>query len=189
MSIIGITGGIGSGKSYVCKLLEKQGIKVYDCDSAAKRLMAQDVELQQKLSVIVGDNIYYDGKLQKSVLAQFLLQSDENKLAVDDIVHPAVARDFLASGYSWLESAILFDSGFNYRLPFDYFVAVTAPVELRISRIMHRDSISREQAMAWIDRQMPQDEVSQLCNFVINNDGHKDLNSQINQLIIQIKNI
>ncbi len=189
MSIIGITGGIGSGKSYVCKLLEKQGIKVYDCDAAAKRLMAQDVELQQKLSVIVGDNIYYNGKLQKSVLAQFLLQSDENKLAVDDIVHPAVARDFLASGCSWLESAILFDSGFNYRLPFDYFVAVTAPVELRISRIMHRDSISREQAMAWIGRQMPQEEVSQLCNFVINNDGHKDLDSQINQLIIQIKNI
>ncbi|MBM6993907.1 MAG: dephospho-CoA kinase [Prevotella sp.] len=183
---IAITGGIGSGKSYVCSLLERRGIRVYDSDAAAKRLMAQDETLKRQLSELVGDAVYNNGVLQKSVLAKYLLQSEKNKLAIDGIVHPAVARDFLQSGYEWLESAILFDSGFDRRVAFDYFVAVTAPLEVRIDRVMRRDNISREKTLEWIGRQMPQEEVARRCHFIIENDGRKPLDSQINELIIHI---
>ncbi len=189
MTKIAITGGIGSGKSYVCNLLERRGIKVYDSDAAAKRLMRQDAEIRDRLSSLVGSEVYVGCELQKSVLAKYLLQSEENKLAIDDIVHPAVARDFLQSGYTWLESAILFDSGFDRRIAFDYIVGVAAPVETRIARVMARDGISREKALGWIERQLPQEEVVSRCHFVIENDGERDLNKQINQLIIQINNI
>lgn len=109
---IAITGGIGSGKSYVCRLLEQRGIAVYDCDAAAKRLMRTSTTLQQQLKTLVGDAVYSaDGVLQKPVLAEFLLASEANKLAINDIVHPAVATDFATSGQQWLESAILFESG------------------------------------------------------------------------------
>ena len=117
---IAITGGIGSGKSFVCRELAKRGIEVYDCDAAAKRLMRSDEQLQAALKLLVGNEVYVDGVLQKPVLAQFLLASETNKLAVNDVVHPAVARDFAQSGKNWLESAILFDSGFVHRTRFDY---------------------------------------------------------------------
>ena len=153
---VAITGGIGSGKSYVCHLLEQHGIRVYDCDAAAKRLMRDSSELRDALRQLVGDEVYEGNVLQKPVMARFLLKSEENKQAVNDVVHPAVARDFEQSGYTWLESAILFDSNFDMRTHFDYIVCVTAPLEVRIRRVMKRDSISRQQALEWIHRQLPQ---------------------------------
>ncbi len=126
---IAITGGIGSGKSYVCRILEKQGIRVYDCDAGAKRLMRTDAGLQAGLKKLVGEEVYSaEGVLQKPVLAQFLLAGEANKQAVNDVVHPAVARDFEQSSYEWMESAILFDSGFYRRIHLDFVVCVTAPV-------------------------------------------------------------
>ena len=107
-------------------------------------------QLILSLTELVGEGVYKDGVLQKKVLAEFLLASEENKQAVNDIVHPAVASDFEASGYEWLESAILFDSGFNRRVHFDYVICVSAPVEVRITRVMHRDGISRDKAQEWI---------------------------------------
>ena len=106
---IAITGGIGSGKSYVCRELERHGIMVYDCDAGAKRLMRSDAALQEQLIQLVGNDVYQDGVLQKPVLAKFLLSSEANKQAVNDVVHPAVARDFEQSDCDWLESAILFE--------------------------------------------------------------------------------
>ena len=85
---IAITGGIGSGKSFVCRRLEARGIRVYDCDAAAKRLMRTSGQLIQSLTELVGKGVYKDGVLQKKVLAEFLLASEENKQAVNDIVHP-----------------------------------------------------------------------------------------------------
>ena len=109
---IAITGGIGSGKSYVCRILEKQGIRVYDCDDEANRLMRTDARLQAGLKKLVGEQVYSaEGVLQKPVLAQFLLAGEANKQAVNDVVHPAVARDFEQSSYEWMESAILFELG------------------------------------------------------------------------------
>ncbi|MBO5611076.1 MAG: dephospho-CoA kinase [Prevotella sp.] len=183
---IAITGGIGSGKSYVCKLLQQRGISVYDCDAAAKRLMATSVELQNELSQLVGSEVFADGKLNKPIMAKFLLASDENRLAINNIVHPAVASDYMQSGIEWIESAILFDSGFDQRLPLTAIVCVTAPLTVRISRIMQRDNISKEQAEEWIAQQMPQDEVARLSNYVIVNDGESDLDQQIESILSDI---
>lgn len=182
-----ITGGIGSGKSYVCRILESRGISVYDCDAAAKRLMRTSEKLQQELRQLVGQDVYTsDGQLQKRVLADFLLASEANKLALNDVIHPAVAEDFLSSGMTWLESAILFESGFDRRIRFDRIVCVSAPRDVRIQRIMRRDNITAEKAAEWIDTQMAQEEVERRSHFVIVNDGKSDIEQQVDNMLSQI---
>ena len=171
---IGITGGIGSGKSYVCRLLEQRGIEVYDCDAAAKRLIRTSTRLRQQLKELIGS-------LQKADISRFLLASEENQQAVNAIVHPAVFQDFEASGMQWMESAILYESGADRLV--DRVVVVTAPEEVRIERVMSRDSISREKALQWIARQWPQEEVRQRADFEIVNDGEADLEKQIERLL------
>lgn len=188
MTKVALTGGIGAGKSYVCRVLESRfGISVYDCDAAAKRLMASSEELQDGLRRLVGEGVYINKVLQKRVLAQFLLASEANKLAVDNIVHPAVARDFEQSGAEWLESAILFDSGFYRRTRFDCIVCVAAPMETRVERVMRRDGITRQRAQEWMSRQLPQDEVERRSDFVITNDGRSDIASQVEHILEQIQ--
>ena len=184
MMKIAITGGIGSGKSYVCRILEKQGIKVYDCDAEAKCLMRTDAELQAGLKKLVGEEVYSaDGILQKPVLAQFILTSEANKQAVNDVVHPAVARDFEQSDCEWMESAILFDCGFDRRTHFDKVVCVSAPVAVRLQRIMQRDHISQEKAQQWIDAVMPQEELIARSDYEIVNDGVRDVEAQVVHLL------
>ena len=187
--LIAITGGIGSGKSYVCQLLEKRGIKVYDCDAAAKRLMRTSATLRQQLRQLVGPQVYRGCILQKRVLAEFLLASEANKQAVNEIVHPAVALDFIESDYQWLESAILFDSGFHRRVPFSFVVCVSAPEAVRVQRIMTRDGISESKALEWIHRQMPQEQVEAQSDFVIVNDGVAPLEPQVDHLIHQLDSL
>lgn len=183
---IAITGGIGSGKSYVCRLLEERGACVYDCDAAAKRLMRQDASLRQALMELVGPHVYQGDVLQKAVLAQFLLAGEANKQAINDVVHPAVARDFMQSGKTWCESAILFESGFCRRVPFDMVVCVTAPVEVRLGRVMQRDGISRDKALAWIEAQMPQQEMAARSDWQIVNDGQSDIAAQVDTLLARV---
>ena len=183
---IAITGGIGSGKSFVCRELERHGIRVYDSDAAAKRLMRSDKPLQQSLCSLVGEDVYdAEGVLQKPVLARFLLASEANKLAVNDVVHPAVARDFEQSSFDWLESAILFESGFIHRTHFDKVVCVTAPEQVRVERVMARDHIDRSKALAWIHAQMPQQDIVSRSDYEIVNDGPSDVAEQVERLLQQ----
>jgi len=182
----GIAGGIGSGKSYVCKLLAKRGINVYDCDDAAKRLMRTDEQLKEQLTKLIGPQTYVDGMLNKAAVATFLLSSEANAHAIDAIVHPAVFRDFEESGLLWMESAIMFESGADRYV--DNVVVVTAPEEVRIERIMKRDGISREKAQEWMQRQWPQEKVRQLAQYEIINDGRQDLDSQIADLLQKLSN-
>ena len=205
---IAITGGIGSGKSYVCRMLsEAYGINVYDCDAAAKRLMRTSEELRRKLTNLIGPDAYVTASdcasvqsantglsagsspaymLNKAAIARFLLLSEANAKAIDNIVHPAVAADFLASGMTWLESAILFQSGFNTRVHFDTVVLVSAPEDVRVERIMKRDNLSREKAQQWIDRQWTQDELRKRADYEIINDGHTPLLPQIEKIILNL---
>ena len=177
-----ITGGIGSGKSYVCHLLANRGFDIYDCDAAAKRLMHESIHLRQQLTRLIGPDTYLpDGRLNKAAVAAFLLQSEENASAIDDIVHPAVARDFKESGKEWMECAILYESGFDKLV--DRTIVVTAPQELRLQRIMARDGISREKALEWMRRQLPQEEIIQRADFEIINDEKVDIEQQINNII------
>lgn len=185
-SIVAITGGIGAGKSHVCRLLRQRGIVVYDCDEAAKRLMREDHQLRQQLIQLVGADVYEGTELQKSALARFLLASEANKQAVNDIIHPAVATDFLKSPLQWVESAILFDAHFDRRITPDKVICVTAPVETRAERIMRRDHISREKATAWMNSQMPQEEMVRLSDVELVNDGKADLSQQIEKILEQL---
>ncbi len=200
---IGITGGIGSGKSYVCRLLEARGYAVYDCDSAAKRLIRTSPFIRRRLTALIGPQTYFketgdrrqetgDGSqesgeyfLNKKAVAEFLLESEDNARAIDRIVHPAVFRDFIQSGMEWMESAIIYESDI-YRLV-DRVIVVTAPEELRIQRVMARDKISREKVLEWMGRQWPQEEVRRRADFEIVNDGHADIEQQLNNIIEQCK--
>lgn len=180
----GITGGIGSGKSYVCQRLKKRGFEVYDCDSAAKRLLRTSPEIREQLTLLIGPDAYSaDGQLNKAIVSQFLLASADNQKAINDIVHPAVFRDFEASGMEWMESAIIYESGI-YKLV-DRVIVVTAPLEVRIRRVMKRDHISREKVLEWMDRQLPQEEVVSRADFELVNDGKADIEQQLNLFIEQ----
>ncbi len=194
---IAITGGIGSGKSYVCQLLKEHwDIEVYDCDAAAKRLMRTSPLLRQQLTVLIGPDCYNTQMpqqsqqyqeplatqvLNKAAVTRFLLASEQNARAVDAIVHPAVADDFLQSGQRWMECAILFESGFDRLV--DQVIVVTAPIDVRIRRIMERDSISAQRAQEWLQRQWPQEQVCQRAQFEVVNDGQQPLIPQIEQII------
>lgn len=187
----GITGGIGSGKSYVCRLLQKRGYEVYDCDNAAKRLIRTSPVIRRELTDLIGPDAYFEeggGRkddrgyiLNKKAVAEFLLASEENAHAIDRIVHPAVFQDFIESGMEWMESAIIFESGI-YRLV-DRIIVVTAPEEVRIQRVMQRDGISREKVLEWIGRQLPQDIVRERADYEIINDGEADLDRQLDSLL------
>lgn len=178
---IGITGGIGSGKSYICQQLKERGFQVYDCDAAAKRLIHTSPEIKRKLTDLVGTDAYIDGKLNKAAIAQFLLRSEANAKAIDNIVHPAVFQDFEESGMRWMESAIMYESGI-YRLV-DKVIVVTAPQEVRIQRVMQRDHISRNEVLQWMQRQWAQEEIVKRADYEIINDGIADINTQIDNII------
>ena len=174
MKRVAVTGGIGSGKSYVCQLLAQRGIDIYDCDAAAKRLMRTSALLRQQLTALVGT-------LDKAAMTRFLLESETNAKAIDRIVHPAVARDFQRSGLCWMECAILYESGFDRLV--DTVVVVTAPEELRVQRVVQRDGIDREKAMQWMQRQWPQDAVRLRADYEIINDGQQPLLPQIDRML------
>lgn len=176
-----ITGGIGSGKSYVCRLLERRGIEVYDCDAAAKRIMRTDRTLQMRLSQAVGRDVFPGGVLDKAALAEFLLASEQKNRIVNSIVHPAVAEDFLQSGMQWMECAILFEADFQRYV--DRVVCVSAPLDVRVQRVMQRDGISSEKALEWINHQMSQEEKEQRSDYIVVNDGVISLEEQLDKIL------
>ncbi len=181
MVILGITGGIGSGKSYISSLLHKQmNVPVYDCDTEAKRLICEDDTIRQKLTELVGASVYRNGELQKNVLADYLFSSQQHVQQVNAIVHPAVRKDIgkwvkqQDSPVVAVESAILYESGFDTLV--DKVLFVNAPLELRIQRSMKRDGSTREQVEARIGMQQSEQQQKK-ADFVIDNgtEGKKDL--------------
>jgi dephospho-CoA kinase len=182
---IGITGGIGSGKSYICQRLKTRGIEVYDCDSAAKRLIRTSDSIRRQLTQLIGEDTYIGESLNKVAVARFLLASERNAQAIDHIVHPAVFQDFMDSGMQWMESAILYESGINKLV--DRVIVVTAPLEIRIQRVMQRDGITRENVEQWMQRQWSQEEIRKQADYEIVNDGIADIDAQIDIILEKIK--
>ena len=182
---IGITGGIGSGKSYICQRLKTRGIEVYDCDSAAKRLIRTSDSIRRQLTQLIGEDTYIGESLNKMAVARFLLASERNAHAIDHIVHPAVFQDFMDSGMQWMESAILYESGINKLV--DRVIVVTAPLEIRIQRVMQRDGITRENVEQWMQRQWSQEEIRKQADYEIVNDGIADIDAQIDIILEKIK--
>lgn len=191
---IGLTGGIGSGKSYVARLLAARGIPVYDSDSEAKRLSDASLSIREQLVALTGNDLLYaDGLLNRQMLASYLFVSKENARNVEGIIHPAVKADFAEwvgrqnGDICVIESAILMESGFTDVV--DYVVVVDAPVELRINRCIKRDSSTKEKVLQRMAAQMPQEEKCALADFVIFNDDISDLEQQIDELLQSLNRI
>lgn len=183
---IGITGGIGSGKSTVCALFREQGVPVYDSDAEAKRLMAESADLRRRLIEAFGEECYNAEGLDRKYLASKVFGREEALQRLNSIVHPAVREDFRAwaerqrGSYVVLESAILFEAGFENEV--DATLAVMAPLEERVRRTMARDGVGREQVMERIKHQMSDDELHARANRTLVNLRREYLESDVEQL-------
>lgn len=185
---IGITGGIGSGKSVVSHLLEVMGIPVYISDVASKQLTNSDVSIRRKLIDLLGEDVYIHGELNKPLLASYIFDDLEHIRTVNAIIHPRVRDDFrqwveCRASYPvvGMESAILIEAGFAGEV--DAVVMVYAPEEIRIVRAMQRDASPRELIERRVRNQMSDEEKRTQADFIIVNDGETPLIPQVLQLI------
>lgn len=185
---IGVTGGIGSGKSVVSRLLEVMGIPVYIADAESKRVTATDSVIQMELCKLLGEGVFDGAQLNKPMLASYLFASPDNAQRVNAIIHPRVKDDFRCWAADKatcevvaMESAILIESGFADEV--DVVVMVYAPLEVRIGRAMQRDSSSRELIMQRIQSQMCDEEKRKQAAFIIINDDETPLIPQVLELI------
>ena len=192
---IGLTGGIGSGKTTVATIFEVIGIPVYYADIAAKNLMNENKIVKDAIQNNFGKNSYLDDKLNREYLAQTVFNDEEKLALLNSIVHPATIKDAdswmkkQTSSYIIKEAALLFESGSNKYL--DLIIGVSAPLELRIQRTMTRDKIKRNQVMDRINKQMPEEKKLGLCDFTIINDEQQMLIPQVlalHQKFLQLSN-
>ena len=184
---IGITGGIGSGKSVVAHILQSLDIPVFDCDAESKRLTAVHPVIRQQLVALVGPEVYQGNTLNKPYLANYLFSSPEHVQQVNAIIHP-VLKDYFRQ---WvpaqnapmvaIESAILFEAGYDDVV--DTVIMVSAPLEVRIARAMQRDGSTREAVEERIRQQMDDEEKCRLSQFVIVNDGEVPVIPQVLEII------
>ena len=183
---VGITGGIGSGKSTVCAMLEEMGVAVYNSDARAKELMTTSATLREAIVARFGAECYTSEGLNRGYLAERVFGDAAELAALNNLVHPAVMADFEAwaesqqGSYVVLESAILFEAGLEQRV--DVAVAVLSPEELRIERAMARDGASREQVVARIGRQLSDDERADRAKYAIVNIDLEELREDVEQL-------
>lgn len=188
---VAVCGGIGSGKSTVCRMFAERGVALYDSDSRAKALMNESESLRLELIAEFGEECYEGGLLNRPLLAEKVFGSDEKLARLNAIVHPAVKEDFLRwadeqeGEYCILESAILFESGFDKLV--DKIVAVLAPVSLRVERAMQRDGATREQIEARIKAQMSDDELVARADFAIVNFNLEDVEKDVAELNYRFK--
>ena len=183
---VGITGGIGSGKSTVSKIFEVLGIPVYYADEASKRLMNENEALKEKLKSIFGDGTYIDGQLNRSYLSAIVF-NDPLKLALlNSIVHPATIKDAedwmkkQTAPYAIKEAALVFESGSQEHL--DKVIGVYAPAAVRILRVMERDKVTREEVQSRMNKQIDEDMKMRLCDYVITNNEQELLIPQVIKL-------
>lgn len=181
---VGITGGIGTGKSFVSKIFKTMGIPFYDADLEAKLIMVKDNNIRMALVKAFGPETYFeDGSLNRAHLSKQVFDNSQRLEMLNNIVHPAVIRagvdwsNAQNGPYSLKEAALLYESGSYKKL--DYTILVTAPEELRIARVMKRDKVSREEVLNRIQKQMPEEEKLKFADFVIHNDEQQPLLPQI----------
>jgi dephospho-CoA kinase len=180
---IGLTGGIGSGKSTVAQIFETLGIPVYYADEAAKKLMNEDPELKKEITAAFGAAAYPDGRLDRRYMAALVFEDPRQLARLNSLVHPVTLRDAeqwmerQQTPYAVKEAAIIFEA--KLRPYYDYVIGVTAPESLRIERVMKRDQSSRDKIQQRIRQQMDDQEKMKLCDFVILNDGQQSVLKQV----------
>jgi len=189
-SVLGITGGIGSGKSVVSQCLDIMGIPVYNCDNEAKRLNNTHPTIRKELCELVGKDLYPDGILDKASLAAYLFASPKHAAQVNAIVHTTVMNDFQQwksrqdTPWVGIESAILYESNFAHLA--DKVIAVYAPEQLRIARARRRDNAPAEAIRQRIARQMKDEEKCKLADFTLYNDDNHPLLPQILDILANL---
>ncbi len=188
---VGITGGIGSGKSFVAKLFELYGIPIYYADKEAKRLMFRDKSLKAAIKDLLGSSAYHkNGRVNRPNIASRIFADKKLLKSMNELVHPAVKRDFLNwaaeqnAPYVIEESAIIFENGLEKG--FDKVILVIADQEVRIRRVMKRDKVLKEQVIARMKQQYPDEKKVPLADFVITNNGDKGLIKQVNEFHHQL---
>ena len=186
---IGITGGIGTGKSMICLVLEHLGIPVYHADEESKKLLETNAAVVVAVKNLLGNEAYdHAQKANRSYIASIVFNDREKLQKLNEILHPAVRQNFM----EWLlkmdnhklvakEAAIMFESG-SYK-DMDYVVAVSSPDKLRIERVMQRDGKSEAEVQRIIKEQLPQEELQKRSNFVIINDNQHLVLPQVLEII------
>jgi dephospho-CoA kinase len=183
---VGLTGGIGSGKSVVAKIFETLGIPVYYADDAAKRLMNTDKELKAVIIKNFGEASYTNGELNRKFIASIVFNDKKKLELLNSFTHPATILDAeewmkrQSSPYIIKEAALLFESGADKNL--DHVIGVYAPLPLRIKRVLARDHLTEDEIMKRINRQMDEAEKMKLCAFIITNDEEELVIPQVLEL-------
>lgn len=178
MKIVGLTGGIGSGKSTIAQWFTDKGVPVYNSDKEAKRLMNENPDVQSKIIKLLGKESYENGQLNRKFISSKVFEDKELLEQLNQIVHPAVFEDFTdwvhkqVSAFVVKEAAILFESGAYNGC--DYIISVVAMEELRIQRVIERDGISREEVLKRIQNQWTDELRIVNSDFIIRNNGTID---------------
>ena len=186
MMVVGLTGGIGSGKSTIAKAFAALGIAVFNSDEQAKALIANNAQVKKHIIAAFGEEAYQNGEYNRAYIAQIVFNNSEKLAILNGIVHPALAKYFnqwtkkQTSPYVLKEAAILFESG-SYK-DCDYIITVTAPEEVRIARVMARDHCTEAQVRARMAQQWSDAERIALSNVVIENVDLESAKEQVKRI-------
>ena len=183
MKIVGLTGGIGSGKSTVLKQFEDLGINTYSADKAAKKLINSDEDLIESIKGLFGDNIYNNNILDTIKLSKIVFHDSHKLESLNSIVHPAVAKDFKSfiktnyGDYIVKEVAIIFET--NTEDNYDKIILVRAPIEDRIKRVVLRDNITKDDVLRRVNNQIDDSTIIDKCDYIIDNNNLKELKEKV----------
>lgn len=183
---VGLTGGIGSGKTTIAKVFEMLNIPVYNADDAAKRLMNTNEKLKAAIIEHFGEHSYANGELDRKYIASIVFNNKEKLDLLNSLTHPVTigdAEDWMNkqnAPYIIKEAALLFESGAAERL--NYVIGVYAPQHIRVKRVMERDNLSAEEVMKRISRQIDEEMKMKLCNFIITNNEQQLVMPQVLEL-------
>lgn len=192
MRIIGITGGIGSGKSTIAKVFISMGFPVYNSDTRAKELINSNIDVIDSIKQEFGDDIYSSGGLDRKKMASIVFSDSDKLQKLNSIIHPAVGLDFdkwansQNTSFVLKEAAILFETGIYKSL--DKTILVTCPKEERINRVMKRDSATKEAIEARMNSQWSEEKKKELADYIIDNSGEEMVIPQVISLINRLSN-
>jgi dephospho-CoA kinase len=180
---VGLTGGIGSGKTIASKIFEILGIPVYQADEAAKSLMESNPILKNQLIEQFGNDAFVDGKLNRSYIAEIIFNDKEKLQLINSLVHPYTIQDGIewmkkqTTPYAIKESALIFESGTQSN--FDYIIGISSPQSMRLNRTIKRDNTNRELILEKMEHQLDEQVKMKLCDFVLQNDEETLLTPQV----------
>ena len=184
MKVIGLTGGIGSGKSCVLEIFKKIGISTYSADESAKKLISSDKKIIYSIKQLFGEDIYYENELNSKLVSKIVFKDKEKLKSLNSIIHPAVAKDFdnfcfkhRDESYIVKEAAIIFET--KSENLFNKIIYVKAPKEIRIDRVMHRDNLSRDDVLNRIQNQINETSIIDKCDFIIDNINFTELEKKV----------